>query len=141
VNAAATPRIRFLRPFTKRVINPVTRLFAGWLPGFAILTHVGRKSGRTYRTPINVFRRGDHYLFALTYGADVDWVKNVLAAGGCEMRERGRDVRLVEPELFLDPELRLMPPPVRVIGRFNRVSEFLRMCAASTSVDRTGDEG
>jgi hypothetical protein len=39
---------------------------AGWLPGFAILTHVGRRSGRVYRTPINVFRRGDQYLFALT---------------------------------------------------------------------------
>jgi deazaflavin-dependent oxidoreductase (nitroreductase family) len=141
VNATATTRIRFLRPFTKRVINPVTRLFAGWMPGFAILTHVGRKSGRTYRTPINVFRRGDHYLFALTYGADVDWVKNVLAAGGCEMRAGGRDVRLVEPELFVDPELRLMPPPVRLIGRFNRVSEFLRMRAASISTERPTDEG
>jgi deazaflavin-dependent oxidoreductase (nitroreductase family) len=129
MNAATPTRIRFLRPFTKALINPVTGLFAGWLPGFAILTHVGRKSDRTYRTPINVFRRGDHYLFALTYGADVDWVKNVLAAGGCSMRERGRDIRLVEPELLVDPELRLMPAPVRAIGRFNRVTEILRMRA------------
>jgi deazaflavin-dependent oxidoreductase (nitroreductase family) len=130
MNAATPTRIRFLRPFTKALINPVTGLFAGWLPGFAILTHVGRTSDRTYRTPINVFRRGDHYLFALTYGADVDWVKNVLAAGGCSMRERGRDIRLVEPELLVDPELRLMPAPVRAIGRFNRVTEILRMRAA-----------
>jgi deazaflavin-dependent oxidoreductase (nitroreductase family) len=72
------------------VINPLTRLVAGWLPGFAILSHVGRTSGRTYRIPINVFRRGDHYLFALTYGSDVDWVKNVRAAGGCLLRSRGR---------------------------------------------------
>ncbi len=128
--ATAPTRIRFLRPFTTRVINPITRLFAGWLPGLAILTHVGRRSGRTYRTPINVFRRGDDYVFALTYGADVDWVKNILAAGGCEMRTRGRDIRLVEPEVFVDPDLRLMPLPVRVIGRFNRVTEFLRMRAA-----------
>jgi deazaflavin-dependent oxidoreductase (nitroreductase family) len=132
MSPAPTTRIRFLRPFTTHVINPVTGLFAGWLPGFAILTHVGRKSGRTYRTPINVFRRGDRYLFALTYGADVDWVKNVLAAGGCEMRTRGRDVRLVEPELFLDPELRSMPAPVRFIGRFIRAAEILRMRDASS---------
>lgn len=123
-------RIRFLRPFTNRVINPVARLFAGWLPGFAILTHAGRRSGRTYRTPINVFRRGDHYVFALTYGADVDWVKNIFAAGGCEMRTRGRDIRLVEPELLVDPYLRLMPLPVRVVGRLNRVTGLLRMRAA-----------
>jgi len=83
--AAPVPRTRFLRPFTTRFINPVTRLFAGRMPGFAILTHVGRTSGKTYRTPINVFRRGDSYVFALTYGSDVHWVKNVMAAGavGC----------------------------------------------------------
>jgi hypothetical protein len=76
---------------------------------------------------ISSSRRGDQYVFALTYGADVDWVKNILAAGGCEMRTRGRDMTLVEPELFVDPKLRLMPLPVRLIGRFNRVTEFLRM--------------
>jgi deazaflavin-dependent oxidoreductase (nitroreductase family) len=124
-----TTRIRFLRPFTTRVFNRLSIHFAGWLPSFAILTHVGRKSGTTYRTPINVFRRGDHYVFALTYGSDVQWLKNILAASECEMRTRGRDVHLVEPELIVDPELRLMPWPVRIIGRFNRVTEFLRMRA------------
>ena len=48
-----------LRPFTTRIVNPVTRLFAGWLPGFAIISYRGRKSGRRYRTPMNVFKRGD----------------------------------------------------------------------------------
>src|SRR5262245_18434550 len=98
--AASAPRMRPMRRFTARFINPVTRLVAGWLPGFAILSHVGRKSGRTFRIPMNVFRRGDHYYFALTYGSDVDWVKNVLAAGGCELHTLGRDVRLVEPEVI-----------------------------------------
>jgi len=99
------------------------------MPSFAILTHVGRTSRKTYRTPINVFRRGDHYVFALTYGSDVHWLKNIMAAGECEMRTRGRDVHLVEPELIVDPQLRLMPLPVRFIGRFNRVTELLRMRA------------
>jgi deazaflavin-dependent oxidoreductase (nitroreductase family) len=124
---AATTRMRFLRPFTTRVLNPVTRLFSGWLPGVGILMYTGRKSGRVYRTPINVFKRGDDYLFALTYGSDVDWVKNVLAAGGCELRTRGRDIRLVDPEVFVDPHGRLMPLPVRIVLRLNRVTEFLRM--------------
>jgi deazaflavin-dependent oxidoreductase (nitroreductase family) len=131
--AAPSTRIRFLRPFTTKVFNPFARLFAGWLPWFAILTHVGRTSGRTYHTPINVFRRGDHYVFALTYGADVQWLKNILAAGGCAMRTRGHDVRLVEPEVIVDPDLRLMPRPVRFIGKFNRVTELLRMRAAETN--------
>jgi deazaflavin-dependent oxidoreductase (nitroreductase family) len=101
------------------------------MPGFAILTHIGRKSGKTYRTPINVFRRGEFYLFALTYGSDVQWVKNIMTAGGCWMRIGGRDVRLVEPELIIDPELRTMPLPLRIVGKLNRVTEFLRMRPAA----------
>src|SRR5688500_7975031 len=127
---APPPRLRFIRPFTVKVVNPITRRFAGSAPGFALLTHVGRKSGRTYRTPINVFRRGDHYVFALTYGSDVQWLKNIFAAGGCVMRTGGRDIPLVEPELIVDPELRLMPWPLRIPGKLNRVTEFLRMRAA-----------
>ncbi len=126
----ATTRMTFLRRFTIHVINPLTRLFAGRLPGFGLLTYTGRTSGRTYHTPMNVFRRGDDYVFALTYGSDVQWVKNVLAAGRCEIRVRGREVRLVEPELLVDPAPRLMPAPVRMLLRLNRVSEFLRMRAA-----------
>jgi deazaflavin-dependent oxidoreductase (nitroreductase family) len=119
-----------IRPITTRVINPVTRRFAGRLLGFGILTYAGRKSGRTYRTPINVFKRGEDYVFALTYGSDAQWVRNVLAAGGCDIRIRGRDVHLVQPELFVDPTQHLMPLPVRVILRLNSVTEFLRMRAA-----------
>lgn len=124
---APTTRIRFLRPFTSKVFNRLSIHFAGWLPSFAILTHVGRRSARTYRTPINVFHRGDNWVFALTYGSDVQWLKNIMAAGDCWMRTRGRDIHLVEPELIIDPELRLMPWPVRIIGRFNRVTELLSM--------------
>jgi deazaflavin-dependent oxidoreductase (nitroreductase family) len=125
----ARTRMTFLRPFTIRVVNPVTRLIAGRLPWFGILSYTGRRSGRRYRTPINVFPHGVVYVFALTYGSDVQWVKNVLAAGGCEIRTRGRDISLVDPELFVDPTRHLMPLPVRVILRLNRVNEFLRMRA------------
>src|SRR4051794_19559329 len=102
-----------LRHVVTRFVNPVTRLFAGRLPGFGILTNVGRTTGRTYRTPINVFRRGDHYVFVLTYGSDAQWVKNVLAQHECWIRVRGHDVKLVEPELIVDPARRLAPAPVR----------------------------
>jgi len=78
--------------FNKRVTNRVTTRFAGWMPGFAILTDVGRRSGQTYRTPVNVLRDGVRYVFALTYGSDVDWVRNVLAARGCEIRTRSRSI-------------------------------------------------
>ena len=74
-----------------------------------------------------MLRRGDHYLIGLWYGSEAHWVKNVLAAGRCTMRTRGRDVLLVEPELIDDPERRLVPLPVRAVGRLVGATEFLRM--------------
>ena len=128
---ARTTRLHRLRPFAVRYINPVSRLFAGWLPGFALLTYTGRKTGRIYHTPINVLRRGDHYVFALTYGSDESqWVNNVLAAGGCQMLRMGHHVRLIEPELMGNPDPRLVPTPLRIFGRLGRVTEFVRMRAA-----------
>lgn len=114
-----------------RYVNPVIRPLAGRLPTFGVVTVPGRKSGRTYRTPVNVFRRGDAYLFFLTYGSDVQWVQNVLAAGTCSLRTRGREVSLVEPELISDPELRLAPPVVRLLEGTAGVTEVLRMRSVS----------
>lgn len=124
-------RLESIRPFTTRVVNPITRLVAGRLPGFAILHQRGRSSGRPYDTPMNVFRADDAYLFALTYGSHVDWVRNVLAAGGCEVTTRGRRMRLVDPELIVDPDRELVPQPVRSFLGLLRVTEFLRMRAAA----------
>jgi len=130
---AMAPRTRFafLRPFTTRVINPLSRRVAGWLPGFGILLYRGRTSGKDYRTPMNVFRHGDEYVFALTYGGEVQWVKNILAAGECGLLTRGRTIRLVEPVVFVDPERRRMPFPVRQFLGVMRVSEFMRMRIAA----------
>lgn len=121
------PRTRFIRPFTTHILNRFTRLFVHRLPGFAIISHRGRKSGQTYRTPMNVFRDGDAYLFALTYGSDVQWVKNVMAAGEADLRISAKTIHLKDPELFVDPTRRLMPQPVRFMLGVMRVSEFLRM--------------
>ena len=124
-------RLEFMRPFTTRVVNPVTRLVAGRLPWFAIVHQRGRRSGRRHDTPMNVFRHDDVYVFALTYGSHVDWVRNVLDAGECTMTTRGRRVHLVEPELIVDPKRRLVPQPVRAVLRILRVTEFLRMRSRS----------
>jgi len=120
-------RLQFLRPFTVNVFNRISRLIAGWLPGFGLLLYRGRTSGKAYRTPMNVFRQGDEFVFALTYGADVQWVKNILAAGECGLRTRGRELRLVEPRLYSDPARRDMPFPVRQFLGLLKVTEFLRM--------------
>jgi deazaflavin-dependent oxidoreductase (nitroreductase family) len=121
------PRTRFILPFTTHILNRFTRLFVHRLPGFAIISHRGRKSGEIHRTPMNVFRDGDDYLFALTYGSGVQWVKNVMTAGEADLRVGDRTIHLTDPELFVDPKRRLMPFPVRFMLGVMRVSEFLRM--------------
>ena len=117
-------------PFTKALVNPITRPFARWLPGFGVLEYRGRTSGRRYRTPMNVFRHGDGYVFALTYGPNVQWVKNVLAAGGCDLLTRGRRVRLTDPQLVHDERRSLMPLPVRLFLGLLGVTEFLTVGTA-----------
>jgi len=79
-----------MRPLTKKV-NPVILRFAGRqrFPMAAQLTHVGRRSSRTYVTPVSARRTGDVVLIALTFGNRSDWVRNVWAAGGCALRMDG----------------------------------------------------
>jgi deazaflavin-dependent oxidoreductase (nitroreductase family) len=126
------PIPRGVARFNKRVTNRITGRFAGWMPGFAIVTHTGRRSGRTYRTPVNVFRDGERFLFALTYGAESDWVQNVLAAGRCELRTGGRNFELASPRRFTDPTRRLVPLPARWILALLSVNEFLGLTGSGT---------
>jgi deazaflavin-dependent oxidoreductase (nitroreductase family) len=120
-----------LRRVANRYLNPVMRHVARRLPGFGIVTFRGRKSGRTYSTPVNVFRRGDAYYVFLTYGSDAQWVKNVLAARSCSLETRGGVVELVDPELVTDPKLEPAPRPVRFIeGRIAGATQYLRLRVA-----------
>ena len=121
------PLSKSLARFNRFVTNPIARLVAGRLPGFAIVRHRGRRSGTSYSTPINIFKVDGGFVVALTYGSDVDWLKNVQAAGGCTVRYRNRDIELSSPATIPTAEgMRLMPPPVRAILRANVVSEFVR---------------
>jgi deazaflavin-dependent oxidoreductase (nitroreductase family) len=99
--------------FNRRVTNPILGPIVVRLPGFGMLVHRGRRSGREFRTPVLSFRRGGGLVFALTYGVETDWVRNVLAAGSCDLVMRGRAIHLVEPRLFHDPAHHAVP---RIVG-------------------------
>lgn len=118
---------RGLAAFNRRVTNHVTGPFARWLPGFGIIVHRGRRSQREYRSPANVFVAGGGYVVALTYGANSDWVKNVLTAGGCDLVTRGRTIHLTAPEIFHDETRRHVPRMVRPILRVMGVADFMRL--------------
>ena len=116
--------------FNRRFTNRVTGSIADRMPGFAVVIHTGRTSGRVYRTPVNVFRRGDGYRFALTYGADSQWVRNVLAAGQCEIETRGTHIRLDHPMLVEDNSRRWAPFPVRRILKLIGANQYLQCAIA-----------
>lgn len=110
--------------FNRVATNHVTRPLAARMPGFAVVHHQGRKSGKNYRTPVNLFRRPGGYLIALTYGSG-DWVKNVVAAGGCEIETGGKRLRAQEPHIVHDETRRHMPPGVRHLLQLMNVTDFL----------------
>jgi deazaflavin-dependent oxidoreductase (nitroreductase family) len=124
---------RWLAGFNRRVTNRVTGLVAPRLPGFGVIVHRGRRSGRPYRTPVNVFRAPGGYVVALTYGAESDWVKNVLAAGGGELEWRGRRVQLTAPRIVHDEGRGEVPLLVRLPLRLMGVADFLWLSAAAPS--------
>ena len=113
------PLPKRLARFNLKVTNRITGPFAARLPGFAIVHHVGRRSGTARSTPVNMFRNGDEYVIALTYGRDSQWVKNVLAAGEFDVVTRGRRLTLTDPRIVQN-----VPTPVRPILRALDVDDY-----------------
>ena len=81
--------------------NRVAEKVAGrrWFPVWAQVRHRGRRSGTEYVTPVAVLVTPRTFVIGLPWGAGTDWVRNVLAARGCTVRWRGRDVVATEPVL------------------------------------------
>jgi deazaflavin-dependent oxidoreductase (nitroreductase family) len=134
IAASGVLMMRFQKRWLAKVniafTNRITTLFAGWLPGFGILTHVGRKSGKFYRTPVNVFRASNGFIIALTYSSQSEWVKNVLAAGGCELKTRGKKYQLSSPNVVHDPTRRRFPIPVRLVLGIVGADEYMELSSS-----------
>ena len=85
------------------------------------------KVRQVYRTPINVFRASNGFIIALTYSSQSEWVKNVLAADGCELKTRGKKYQLSAPTVVRDPTRRRFPIPVRVVLRIVGADEYMEL--------------
>jgi deazaflavin-dependent oxidoreductase (nitroreductase family) len=80
------------------------RLAGGrWSP-FAVVEHQGRRSGRAYEVPVEPFVLPVHVLIALPWGPGTNWVRNVLSAGGCDMRWQGATIALTNPRVVAPDE-------------------------------------
>lgn len=95
---------QWLARFNRYITNPIQRLWAGWLPTFGILEHVGRRSGRIYRTPLSVFSTDEGVAILLTYGPNRDWLKNITAAGGGRLRRYGKTFAVTQPRVVTRAE-------------------------------------
>lgn len=84
-----------------RVTAPMTRAMAGrrWFPGWAVVHHRGRKTGRALSVPVAVIVTPEVFVINLPWGAGTNWVRNVVAADGCVVRWKGTDHAVTRPEL------------------------------------------
>ncbi|MCV7075571.1 nitroreductase family deazaflavin-dependent oxidoreductase [Mycobacterium szulgai] len=99
---------QWLARFNRYVTNPIQRLWAGWIPLHGILLHVGRRSGKPYRTPLIVFTAEVEgrpaVAILLTYGPNRDWLKNLTAAGGGRMQRYGKTFGVTDPQVMTKGE-------------------------------------
>jgi deazaflavin-dependent oxidoreductase (nitroreductase family) len=90
-----------VRTFNKHVLNPAMLHLAGrkhWYAG--VIRHTGRRSGRSYATPVVADRVADGFIVPLPYGTGVDWLRNVLATGEATVTTAGQTFKVVEPEII-----------------------------------------
>jgi deazaflavin-dependent oxidoreductase (nitroreductase family) len=122
------PLPRWLARANKAGLNRVVRRIAPRLPSLAVVVHRGRRSGRRYETPVMVFRAPAGFIIALTYGPQhTDWVRNVMAAGDCELRTGGHTQQMRSPRVYHDEARSGIRPVERRVLRLLGVADFLSL--------------
>jgi deazaflavin-dependent oxidoreductase (nitroreductase family) len=112
----------------RRFLNP-RELKRGVRP---VLAHVGRSSGKTYRTPLDAHVVEGGYIFIIMYGSDSDWVQNILAAGTATVAVDGEHFDLESPKLISKQEAwQLLSPKTKEPPSFLKVTEYLQMDVAA----------
>ena len=105
---------RFLRRVNRVFTNPLLGTVAWLVPPLAVVHHVGRKSGRHYRTPVVAIRTDDGFVIPMTYGRDVDWARNLVHARGGEVERMGSRTKVKHPRIVgLDEARSHLPAPAR----------------------------
>jgi deazaflavin-dependent oxidoreductase (nitroreductase family) len=110
--------------------------FAGkrWNPMFSVVRHTGRKSGRTFETPVAARRIPGGFVLALAFGSGVQWYRNLAAAGGGAIRWRGIEHPVGAPQA-IDAETALATfNPVQRAGlRVADIDGYIRVPDAASA--------
>lgn len=118
-----------LRTFVKHFVNPLLRNLARSSRGpFALLRHVGRRSGKRYEIPIMVWPVEDGFVIALTYGPNVDWLRNLQAAEQGTLYWHKREYVFQTP-IFIDAKeaLPALPSFIRGVLQRRGTHEFVKL--------------
>lgn len=118
----------FMRRVNRVFTNPLLGTIAWIVPPMAIVHHVGRRSGKQYRAPVVAFQTASGFIIPMTYGTDVDWGRNLLAAGGGEVEQLGRRYKLRKPRIIgSESAYRYLPAGVGSVLRAANLPGYVLM--------------
>ncbi|MFG1933222.1 nitroreductase family deazaflavin-dependent oxidoreductase [Mycobacterium sp. NPDC048908] len=123
------PALDAVRRMNRSVTNPRVMRTAGTpQTQTSVMEHVGRNSGRSYQTPIDVIESPTTLLIALPYGTRADWLRNVQAAGSATVVVQGRRIDVTRPSIVATAEVadRIPKRTMRMLRLFG-VGQFLQL--------------
>ena len=133
----AEVRKRFLWVLNNTVNRVTTPLARSGHGPFSLIRHVGRKSGRTYETPVILVRVDAGFIAELTYGENVNWYRNTVAAGGCTVVHHGREYRVTGiEECSAEQGRSAYPGPLRFVLKATRREDFRLLRTESAATGR-----
>ena len=136
------PLLDAVRWFNRTFTNRLQRPFAGKPGAYAsVIRHQGRRSGRSYETPIVPFATDDGFIVSLPYGPTADWVQNVLALGSAVLIHEGRTLTVDRPEVVPVAQVEdLFPPSEQRTHRLFRIEHCLRLRRVQVDADSAIDD-
>jgi deazaflavin-dependent oxidoreductase (nitroreductase family) len=107
--------------------NDMTRHISGTeRSSWGLLTHVGRRSGRSYQTSLGTCAYGDGFLLPLGYGPHTDWYRNLMAAGTGTLAWKGRTYQVERPALISGSEpMKAWRPRERILLHLAGMHDFV----------------
>lgn len=118
-----------VRVLNKHILNPAMLVLAGRPLWYAArLEHVGRRSGRSYATPVLATAVPGGFVVPLPYGTRVDWLLNLQAADGGVLLVHGKRFTIGAPHVLKTSEIYPdLPRSEQVRSRVWRIGHWLRV--------------
>lgn len=108
----------------KRIFNPRALVNGKW----EVITHVGRSSGKTHRTPLGSWEVDGTRVFVIVYGSQSDWVQNILSSGSATLEVGGQIEELGSPRLLSWATAQgLLGGREKLPPGFLKIDEYLQM--------------